>query len=237
MLWMVVIDVLHCLDLGVSQDALGNLFYDAVTRSKLFKGSTQEERFKGLWAMILVYYKQTPGVSTPVQSMTWEMVKRDGKGPKLRTKGAETRGLIPFGLRLALAMRADDDTPYTQTLVKTFAALFQFYCLMGKAWDATAAKASCREFLVMYKALSEESLKHRGGDIRFWKVKPKFHMFQELGEYQSQSLGDPSKFWAYIDEDFVGWIAGFASSRGGAFKCASMAERTIQRYRAWVREL
>ena len=186
---MVVIDVLHCLDLGVSQDALGNLFYDAVNRSNLFSGRSQEERFKCLWAMIRVYYQQTRGVSTPVQSMTWEMVKRDSKGPKLRTKGAETRGLVPFGLRLALAMRADDNTPYTRTQVRAFAALFQSYCLMGHAWDATAAKASCREFLVMYKALPEESLQHRGGDIRFWKVKPKFHMFQELGEYKSQSLG------------------------------------------------
>ena len=169
--------------------------------------------------------------------MTWEMVKRDTKGPKLRTKGAETRGLIPFGLRLALAMRSENDTPYTQTLVKAFAALFQFYCLMGQAWDAQAAKTSCREFLVMYRALSDESMRHRGGDIRFWKVKPKFHMFAELGEYQAQALGYPSKFWAYLDEDFVGWIAGFASSMGGAFRCDSMAERTIQRYRAWVREL
>ena len=61
---------------------------------------------------------------------------------------------------------------------------FQSYCLMGHAWGASAAKASCREFLEMYKALSEEPLHHRGGGIRFWKVNPKFHMFQKLGEYQ-----------------------------------------------------
>ena len=43
---MVVDDVLHCLNLGVSQDALGNLFYDAVNRSGLFREAVRKSGSK-----------------------------------------------------------------------------------------------------------------------------------------------------------------------------------------------
>ena len=80
-------------------------------------------------------------------------------------------------------------------------------------WKADLAKKTSRSFCMMYKALSDESRRIRGTDI-YWKIKPKLHMFQELAEYQSQVLGNPKLFWTYVDEDFVGWIATLAKSRG-----------------------
>ena len=57
-------------------------------------------------------------------------------------------------------------------------------------------------------------------------------MMVELLEYQSQELeGSPAEFWAYMDEDFVGWIAQIPSRRGGPATAANSAEVMLKRYR------
>ena len=58
-----------------------------------------------LFLRIKKYYKIAVGVSTEIQGWSLEMVKQKDKGPKLRAKGAETRGLVPFGLELACELR------------------------------------------------------------------------------------------------------------------------------------
>ncbi len=40
--------------------------------------------------------------------------------------------------------------------------------------------------------------------IKAWKMVPKFHLFQHLGEVQEQRFGNPSQWWVYADEDYVG---------------------------------
>ena len=234
----VVIDVLHCCDLGVSQDAVGNLFWYAIAVSTLLEGRTQAQRCSSLFMMIKTFYKEPTTRDNKLQNLTLEMVKRDKKSPKLRTKGGEMRALIPFAFHLAKKLDEHDSSVYTRTLVTMFGALLEFYFLMGSdAWDAKAAASACLRFCLQYKALSDIARAENGNDTVFWLTKPEFHMFQEIVEFQGIERGDPSLFWAYKDEDFVGWVATFAASRGGAYNCAVMAERTIQRYRGWVREL
>ena len=53
----------------------------------------------------------------------------------------------------------------------------------------------------------------------------------------ADELGAPVLFWEYRDEDFVGWAGRFAGSRGGENNAASASLRTLQRYRAWVKNL
>ena len=64
------------------------------------------------------------------------------------------------------------------------------------------------------------------------------HDSRDEEEYQAVDMDmSPADFWADRDEDFVGWVATFAGSRGGANNAGSASLRTIQRYRAWVQEL
>ena len=56
-------------------------------------------------------------------------------------------------------------------------------------------------------------------------------MFQELGEFQTETLGDPSTFWAYKNEDFVGLCATIGFSRGGGSTAATIPMRVIIRVR------
>ena len=49
---MIVIDVLHTMDLGCSQDAMGNIFWEAVHAPGYLAGRTQEDRKETLWAKL-----------------------------------------------------------------------------------------------------------------------------------------------------------------------------------------
>ena len=93
---MICIDMLPCCDLGVAQDALGNLFFEVMPSL----GENRSVQIKALWCRIKQYYKLWKP-TTEIQSLTQEVVKRPCKSPKLRTKGSETRGLIPFGAELS----------------------------------------------------------------------------------------------------------------------------------------
>ena len=229
---MVVIDLLHACDLGVSQVALGNLFYELLPTV----GSVRAEQVANLWAKIKTYYRNGNAPSQ-IQTLTLEMIRLPNKGPKLRTKGAETRGLVPFGAQLAREHNANEGSSRSHALMRTFKYLLEFYMFVSQEpYNAPEAAIAARNFLLLYKSLGA----HAGGgsDPKLWIVKPKFHMMQELAEFQAPDLdASPATFWAYKDEDFVGFVAQFAGSRGGANHCQNSCVRTMQRYRAWVREL
>lgn len=92
---------------------------------------------------------------------------------------------------------------------------------MGREpYDAQETKAATYNFSNLYSALSQESAAQ--GNVQSLRVKPKHHLMVELGEYMKHAIGDPSKFWAYQDEDFVGMIAKLALSRG----CGRIATTT-----------
>ena len=105
---------------------------------------------------------------------------------------------------------------------------FLFYASMGADdFDPQVAADAARKACMCYGALSKEA-----GDATCWRVKPKLHMWQELAEYQNVSLGNPKDFWAYKDEDFVGFIADLALRRGGPSTPATVPQRVLARYRA-----
>ena len=66
-----------------------------------------------------------------VQALTEEMIKKDGKGPKMRTKGAETRGLVPFAVECAQSLHEKEGTVHTLTMVKAMSNLVEFYLVLG----------------------------------------------------------------------------------------------------------
>ena len=151
--------------------------------------------------------------------------------------GAETRGLVPFGLTLACELRDAFPGLYTDTLVSCFASLLQWYLVVSAdVWNPTFAEESCRQFCIQFKALSDHAKREREDDSIFLKIKPEMQQFCELA-LQGEQRGSPKSFWSYLDEDFVGFIAKLASSKGGARECAALALSAIQRYRAYVRAI
>jgi hypothetical protein len=96
---MVCVDVVHALGLGVTQDVVANILW--VYQATCAGGGRAEQRAQAIWRELREHsklFRTTP----PLQGLTLPMIKRDGDAPKMRTKGAETRGLAPFVVSVAL---------------------------------------------------------------------------------------------------------------------------------------
>ncbi len=156
------------------------------------------------------------------------MIKQYEKGPELRAKGGECRGLIAFGVELSQEMDGKLKSTWSKSLHGSFSALLDGYQCMGhRPFDPSVCADSCRRFLMLYKSLRENAK-----DAWAWLAKPKFHMVQELCEYMTEEIGNPSNFWAYRDESFVGFIAEVGMSRGGKNNADTTPCRVVKRYRA-----
>ena len=228
-LQMLTIDTLHCMDLGVSQDILGNLFWEYLA---LLPGSNQDKRVKALLLEIKEHQRKFNS-PTKLQGLSLEMIKRDKEPPKLRTKGGETRSLMSFAVQSALTMQRQLDTVHSLTVLKCISALMDFYMLMSlDEWHPEAASKACQDCCLFYKALEEEAKAKHGGKNVLWRLKPKIHLFQELAQYQAREMGNPRDWWCYKDEDFVGFLASVARSRGGPKSATTTALAVLQQYRA-----
>jgi hypothetical protein len=105
---------------------------------------------------------------------------------------------------------------------------------MDKAWNPETARSLSLKLAMGFAWLSKEAMAdpQPGAAQARWRMKPKFHMLQELLEFQSFSLGNPRGFWEYQDEDFVGTIATLALKRGGANTHLACSGNVISRYLA-----
>eukprot|EP00969_Alexandrium_andersonii_P218521 9652696-Alexandrium_andersonii.AAC.1 len=123
------------------------------------------------------------------------------------------------------------ETLHNKTVLQAAVNLLNFYMLLGAPeWSPSVGADACRTFCMAYRALFLEA--KAAGREGFWVMKPKVHMFQEFGEYQTHLFGSPKLFWAYRDEDFVGWVATLAKSRGGPKTCSTVARNVLEKYRA-----
>ena len=227
---MVTIDVLHCLDLGVSQDLIGNVMWEFIEHG-FVEGSSREKRVKELFKLLKKHQK-TVDSSNKLQGLTVEMIKQDKKPPKLRAKGGETRSLMTFALEMSITMHQNLQTEHSNAVLQCVSGHMEFYLLMGvEPYKPDLASAACQKFCTFYNALSKEAQDSHGNDL-FWRIKPKFHMYQELAQYQTFVLGDPKLFWTYKDEDFVGWVAKLARTEGGPKQAATVATNVLQQYGA-----
>jgi hypothetical protein len=222
----VCIGVLHCLDLGVSQDILGNVLWEAV--NWLGWPGNQANRVHQLWVWISQYYKDTKAPNK-LEGLTLGMLRRPSEAPKLRAKGAQTRHLVPFGVLVAKALWLHVQCDHTKNVLDLATALLDIHQLMARGFDAQAALALSVRLFTLYEALCVEA---SAEGILAWRMKPKTHMAQELLEYQAEVLGNPRGFWEYPDEDFVGQIAELAMRRGGAYRHTPAALNVLRRYRA-----
>ena len=218
---MFAIDWLHCADIGVSLDWLGNLFWAVLSK---YPGASKKERCSNLWLDIQAYYatRELPG---KLDNLTLSMIKAQGKGPKLRARAGEARGLIEFACQVAESKLSDDDV-YEHTIKLCAKHLHACYdCLSRDNFSHEIMAANCKSFCTLYIALSDQA-----SNKKFWRVKPKLHMFQELCEMSGDTI--PSMNWCYRDEDFGGGMAAISRRRGGKNSPSSTSLHTLQRFYA-----
>ena len=142
-----MIDWLHTVDQGIGQDALGHLFYEALQK---FPGDNQQARLRALWGRIRLYYQNTP-VSSKLDSLTLEMVKKQGQAAKLSSKAAEARGLYRFGLELARELAGPADE-HRRTIVSLFTFLNKIVASVeAEPLDIEAAVVASRKFSFLWR--------------------------------------------------------------------------------------
>jgi hypothetical protein len=214
------IDWLHCCDLGVAADFLGNLFVEIL--SAMHGGGGADDKCKVLFLHLKEWYK-TNNISDRLQKLKVSMFKRDGnKTPKLRAKAAEARALVPYSV-IAAAKWLDDDNAVHQAIAQAAKHLCSCYDnLEAETFDPEHLRNSSRQFCLQYKALQTF---HEGTNK--WRLKPKFHLFQELCE---MSKACPSATWTYRDEDFGGTVATYVRRRGGPVSAHTAARSLLHRF-------
>lgn len=224
-----MIDWLHTVDQGVGQDALGQLFWEALHK---LPGDNKDMRLGCLWNKIKEYYKNTP-VASKLDNLTIEMVRKRGRPAKLNSKAAEARGLYKFGLQLAqeLLQLVPPGDEHAKAVVALFTQLNLCVDITKAApLDVESAANASRRFCLLYVALEREALEQ--GDPLSWRVKPKLHMFAELTQVAIRTAGAPQLFWTYQDEGWNSWLAQTGRRRGGCNVPATTALTLLQRFRA-----
>jgi hypothetical protein len=169
------------------------------------------------------YYRAKKPASQ-LQQLTVEMLKAPGKPAKLRSKAAECRYLIPFGVQVANEHR--DGTPYRETVFHVINYLGEIQKLLTQQpFPQGQCAEYSRKLCLLYTALWDHC-----GRGHYWKIKPKLHLFQELMEFSN--AGSPRDYWCYKDEDWGAQAASSASSRGGHHSAAKVSLNAVSRYRA-----
>ena len=220
-------DWLHAMDLGIGADAMGNILVEISGR---MPGSSNKVRVAALKKRLDAWYRET-GCANKVASFTETNLIQPGKAPKLRTKAAPARAMVPFVWQMSEEF-LNGPSEHDKAVLQLGRHLMGVYSNLHN-FDAASLARNSREFADLYVALEAEALRENPESKR-WRVKPKLHQMQELCEYVAQVDGNPQNFWCYRDETAGGWMAHAGGRRGGRNSQSANAERALDRFRAFT---
>lgn len=210
------LDWLHVMDQGTTSDFLGSFLYYML---QFFEGSNKKLRCCNMFLNIKEFYR-THGTESKFQDLKLTMFTGK-KGFKLRAKGAEARGLVPWAKTVAELHLSLVD-PVQSTIRGMACSLNSCYeNLAGQRFNPADMALHSRTFCLLSVALEGLS------ENKLWKTKPKLHQMQELLE---MGVDNPTLYWCYRDEDFGGTLAGLARSRGGQSSPSSIAKRLLDKF-------
>ena len=200
------IDFLHCSDLGVCSDFIGNVMQYLIDHK--IPGPSALERCGHLYREIDAFYKAN-SVEDRMPCLKPSMLKKTaGSPPKLRAKAAEARSLVPFVV-LACEKYLDPADQVELTITQAAMQLNTAYsCLSPSLWNPDHFEAAVHKFALLYQVLEAHV-----SDNCHWRIKPKLHLLLEL----ARTRVNPSLSWTYRDEGFGGTLALLAKRRGGEF--------------------
>ena len=188
-------DWLHCADLGVTADYVGNVFQMLVEQCDAL-GRSKEKRCAELWRRIQAYYREH-GVKDQLQNLSLSMICQEKKAPKLRGSAACVRAIVPCANELAQLLLFDGN-PDQRAAKVGMAHLNKCYQALSAAsiFSRDILAVNSRKFAAQYVAL--ESFY---ADSKKWNVKPKLHLFLELcGDGSQPSALDLQGrgFWRHV---------------------------------------
>ena len=219
---IVKIDWLHSVDQGVGADFLGNVF---LLLCRKMEGRNKKERLRALMLRLNAWYTDNK-VTSRLNTLTPGMIRKQKASPKLRCKAAECRALIPFA-EYAARRWFDDADPEEATAKQMTIHLNTLYGTLSSAtiFRQDLMREHCRKFMVLYAAQQET---HGGTSEHRWRVKPKFHLVQELCEMTWGA--NPAASWTYRDEDFGGSAAKMSRKKGNAITPGDASRNYLDKF-------
>ena len=197
----VMIDVLHTADLGVTAHILGNILWECVV-AKVWGEATQDANVAECMKAIEQFYKHNKTTSKLQGKLTVDRLRTTGGWPKLKSKAAAARHLVPFAVGLA-RLHLDERRLALCRLLERFYVILnhegQFLSDHAKVELPRLGLRLC----VLFSQLASEAAMSRQ---KLWKTSPKLHLFQHVCEWQSIESGNPRFYWCYADEDLVGQL-------------------------------
>lgn len=144
------VDWLHCADLGISADFLGNLFLLFMTK---FDGRSLKDRCQVLWSRMQDWYKETK-CQEKLQNLVVTMIRQTKKSPKLRCSAAQCRALIPFAAKLCVEL-LDANVPVEAAAQVAMENLHQCYRALSSQsiFHADLLRECSIRFAAQYVAL------------------------------------------------------------------------------------
>lgn len=215
-----VVDWMHCVDLGVGQDLAGGALW---TLLDYFEGNNRSQRLAALFRRLQEFYarEQTP---SRLDGLTLGMLKVTGQPAKLKSKAHECRCLVPFVAEEVCRFHAQHEgVVVLNHLTRALGSLHQLGQLATAAeWPAKQAAHLLSIIGSAWNDLAEFS-------PGVFRVKPKFHMLQHLVLHVAPIHGSPAGYWCYLDEDWGGQMVQLARHRGGAFSAEGVGLKVLER--------
>jgi hypothetical protein len=212
----VIVDSMHCIDLGCFADAIGGIMYIELS-SKLLHPSFAAG-IKWINEQLVAFYKVNPGLSQ--LELTLSMIKpSDGSHPTLKSKAAACRHLADFAFflarrhdRLAIVLdghRQPYSADYRRCALQMTEAMVEYHnCCSRIPFVADTVRTSLAAFVQGYdqlRLLFRRGLPAEAHHSQVFGPRPKLHLVEHM--YAKCLLfGSPRQFWCYGDEDFVGLI-------------------------------
>ena len=225
---IVVVDWLHCADIGVTADVMGNILFELVN---FFPGNDRAVRMVSLWAEICIEYdRQDVPKANRFHNLRLKSFKASGKSPKLKGKAAHIRYFVPVLDCIVQRVLLQQHDCHHKTVMACMSELAACYeCL--QLFDSVKLDKAARKMALLYCSLEKEAVE--AGFEKLWKVKPKLHLFLELCHFLclERQRGNPRCFWTYADETHGGEMRTMAKIRGGYNNSASSAYRLLS---MWV---
>ena len=209
-----IVDLMHCGCLGIVGILNANVLLELLYRM----GGTIREPDEVLGALTRITKMAarncTPPIQFPVNTITINMVKRQGSDPKFRVKAAENRRMLAVidWLLDNMYLPRGDHERLVQRCVKQLASFYK-ECEPAR-WDPSSSPAKIATFaqrhLVLYGELRRGAEPHDAAlGYYVYKWYPKHHLFGHVPETSGGE--NPRGEWAYADEDAIGDAVNIAS--------------------------
>ena len=161
-------------------------------------------------------------------SMFTDVKKPFKKWPRLKTKGGETRHLLPIMYKLAV--EHNNGSLHDQHRVAALKCFVAFDSILDTSGFHLQTELAADVLRLAQKALSHcQWLRNWAGARKLWPLMPKHHAALHLTE-DAQFL-NPYKVWTFKGEDFVGKMSRMAHSVSFGTRATLLSTKLCQKYR------